>query len=184
VASDARVDGCVPPHGPSRGAACQRATAALLPTWGPSAAAAGHRGRGPAGDAAATWPVCRGPSGAARAARLTPRPAPCAPAAPVPGGAPGCRAPGAAVRFGAGDAGRTEGREAPRRAASAGLACPARPGHHTADTRGACRGAEQRRSLAVARGQARSALRWDRVETPPDHTGLCPPCSPVEASTL
>lgn len=69
----------------------------------------------------------------------------------------------------------TTGREAPRRAASAGLACPDRPGHHTADTRGACRDDEQRRSLAVARGQARSSLRWDRVETPPDHTWLCPP---------
>ena len=75
-------------------------------------------------------------------------------------------------------------RDSPRRAASADLACPSRPGNHNADTLGACRCDWQGRALTVASRQSRSSLRWDRVETPPDPTWLCPPCSHVEASTL
>src|SRR5215475_9519684 len=36
----------------------------------------------------------------------------------------------------------------------------------------------------MASRQWRSSLQWNRVDTPPDRTWLCPPCSHVEASTL
>jgi len=78
----------------------------------------------------------------------------------------------------------TRGRDAPSQAASAGSACPARPGDHNADTRGAWRCDWQGRSLAVGRRPSRASLRWDRVDTPPARTWRCPPCSHVRATTL
>src|SRR5215813_3695290 len=67
---------------------------------------------------------------------------------------------------------------------SAGTACLDKPGAHNADTLDACRCDGKGRSLAMASRQWRSSLQWDRVDTPPDRTWLCPPCSHVEASTI
>src|SRR5215510_13948247 len=66
----------VPPHWMSRGAAYHREMSALFPTWGQRASSACQRGRGTAGHAAATWPVCRGPSGSDSADRIPHTPAP------------------------------------------------------------------------------------------------------------
>src|SRR5439155_10049627 len=78
----------------------------------------------------------------------------------------------------------TTRRDSRGRAASAGTVYLGKPGACNADRLAARRCDWKGRSLAVASRQSRSSLRWDRVDTPPDRTWRCPPCSHVGASTL